>query len=102
MSGFCTFCQLWHSASCCHPGQGQIALVEFENTKLRAEVEKLKQRLKDEYEETSKFGRSQAAEVEGLREALEETRTKLCGSDLSDYRIAAALSVVAKALKGGK
>ena len=26
MSGFCDFCQIWHSASCCHPGR--IILIE--------------------------------------------------------------------------
>lgn len=25
MSGFCDFCQVWHSASCCHPGRQVIA-----------------------------------------------------------------------------
>lgn len=43
MSGFCQFCQLWHSTSCCHPGRGQLDLVEHENTQLKAKQAEMRE-----------------------------------------------------------
>lgn len=41
MSGFCDFCQAWHSAGCCHPGRSILAEREAQTTQLKARVETL-------------------------------------------------------------
>jgi len=40
MSGHCDFCQIWHSASCCHPGRAKLIDLESQLTASEANEEK--------------------------------------------------------------
>lgn len=37
-SGFCDFCQTWHSAGCCHPGRRVLAEKDRQIDQLRAKL----------------------------------------------------------------
>jgi len=39
MSGYCDFCQIWHSASCCHPGRIRLIALEEQVRELRCIIE---------------------------------------------------------------
>ena len=47
-SGFCDFCGIWHSGSCCHPGRARLDRAEQDNARPRAA---LALRNADEYHE---------------------------------------------------
>jgi len=48
MSGYCDFCQAWHSAGCCHPGRVILAEKEIEIRTLKELLEEVGEAIAEE------------------------------------------------------
>lgn len=105
-SGFCDFCQVWHSASCAHPGRAEIERLKAEleslartNASLGVTNERLKAEL-GKWEMSHKFHVARIGELERALERIVFSTVRDCTTGEGHARCIGIASNALAAIKG--